>query len=363
MAESVAAAGGNEIDFEEISRQLQEVQDHICSFFVDRTGEQFTEDCWKYDKGKGGGRTRVWEAPNDPSSSSSSSSSSSLVDGDGDGGKVTERALEKAGVNFSALEGSDLPSSASDALKLAQGPAEGDKEKGFKATGVSLVIHPTNPHVPTIHMNVRYFETANSVWWFGGGIDLTPNYILLDQVIDFHRGLKEVCDRHGQDYDRYKKQCDEYFFLRHRNENRGVGGIFFDHLDARSEDGVLRKEETTKSSILAFIVDLGRSFTTLYDPFLRRLCEPFTAAQREFQLWRRSRYVEFNLLWDRGTKFGIQSQGRTESILMSLPAVAKWRYNWSPDPSTPEGVIVNFFLQFQDWLHLSADILSRFQQP
>jgi len=329
-------SGGVEIDFEEIARQLQEVQDHICQYFVEQTGEQYLEDNWKYEKGNGGGRTRVWEAPEDSET----------------------RVLEKAGVNFSALEGSQLPSSASAALKLA--PGDANASGGFKATGVSLVIHPTNPHVPTIHMNVRYFETSPEVWWFGGGVDVTPNYVRLEQVVDFHKELQTICERNDQDYQKFKGQCDEYFFLKHRNENRGVGGLFFDHLDAKSQEGKALEKTTTKEALLKFIVDLGKSFTSLYDPFLRLRQEPYTPQQREFQLWRRSRYVEFNLLWDRGTKFGIQSEGRTESILMSLPAVAKWRYNWLPAPDSPEGVIVNFFLQFQDWLNLSPDLLQRF---
>jgi coproporphyrinogen III oxidase len=255
----------------------------------------------------------------------------------------------------------------------------------FHATGVSLVLHPLNPHIPTIHMNLRYFEVQSpllplssaavtSLWWFGGGIDLTPYYpdvyqvtlhfamattifksltfIMVclfsvaphTQVIQFHRHLADICERHGQPYAEYKEHCDSYFYLKHRHEMRGVGGIFFDHLT---------EKVSTKSALLNFVRDVGFSFTELYAPFLVHRMKSYTVAQRDFQLHRRSRYVEFNLLWDRGTKFGIESEGRTESILMSLPTVAKWTYNWHPAPDSVEAHISEFFFQpGKDWLHL-----------
>jgi coproporphyrinogen III oxidase len=230
------------------------------------------------------------------------------------------------------------------------GPLAGaDPSAGFKATGVSLVIHPRSPHIPTIHMNIRYFESGDR-WWFGGGIDLTPYYPVFEQVKAFHLGLKSVCDAHRQPYEEYKRICDEYFTLKHRKEMRGVGGIFFDHL---------KEDKFPKAAIFDFVIALGMHFTELYEPFFlgANIDRPWTDAQREYQLWRRSRYVEFNLLWDRGTKFGIESEGRTESILMSLPTIAKWYYDYYPTEGTVEGIVNRFYLQPKDWVNLDKSSL------
>lgn len=226
---------------------------------------------------------------------------------------------------------------------------DASSDGGFKATGVSLVIHPRNPNVPTIHMNVRYFESGEK-WWFGGGIDVTPYYPVFSQVQGFHRALKELCEEHQQPYDDYKTQCDSYFTLKHRKEMRGIGGIFFDHLTGTADGKV------TKASLLRFVAALGKAFTSLYEPFLiGNLSRPYTPAQREYQVWRRSRYVEFNLLFDRGTKFGIESEGRTESILMSLPTVAKWYYDFFPSAGTDEYITHTFYLHPQDWINLRPE--------
>lgn len=292
-------------DTQTIQKQFQDVQDHICDFLVKEDGVRYREDKWDYDKGEGGGRTRVWEDAN---------------------------LIEKGGVNFSAIRGASLPTAAATQFKLPDNTP-------YFATGVSLVIHPWSPLIPTIHMNIRYFE-AGDLWWFGGGIDLTPYYPVKEEVISFHAALKAICDESGEDYETHKRACDEYFFLRHRNETRGVGGIFFDHM---RED---------KEKHLAFCVNLGRAFPSLYMPFIEQHRDDlFDKDQREFQLYRRGRYVEFNLVYDRGTLFGLQSQGRTESILMSLPAIAHWRYDWRPEPGTPEAELTDYYLKPRDWLN------------
>lgn len=273
------------------------------------------EDLWDYDRGKGGGRTRVWENADE------------------------NGALEKAGVNFSCVSSSKLPQAATEAHTL-------DSSAGFTATGVSLVIHPRNPHAPTIHMNVRYFESEGT-WWFGGGIDLTPYYPELADVVTFHKKLSDVCNAHGMPYQEYKEYCDRYFFLEHRNETRGVGGLFFESLNSES------MPDKSKTQLFHFVRDLGMAFVDIYRPLLiPNLAKAVSDDEREFQLLRRARYVEFNLLFDRGTKFGIQSKARTESILMSLPSVAHWRYNWKPEPGSREEQVIDFFLKPQDWLSL-----------
>jgi coproporphyrinogen III oxidase len=297
---------------------MMSIQDALCSFLVGETKEQFHEDIWDYEKGEGGGRTRVWEETSE------------------------DQVIEKGGVNYSAIGGDELPAAA-----LATMPGHLTKA-GFRTTGVSVVIHPHSPLVPTIHMNVRYFEAGDfsnndiQVWWFGGGIDLTPTYPKFGQIIDFHKGLRDVCQKHGQDHDKYKKTCDEYFYLAHRNECRGVGGIFFDHL-----------RDKPKAELFKFVYDLGMKWIELYSPFLSLRSLPYTPDQRQFQLWRRSRYVEFNLLWDRGTKFGIQSNGRTESILMTMPKTACWKYSYQPPEGTPESLLVILYLNPQDWVNLT----------
>lgn len=291
---------------ETIETEFKNIQDHICDFLVQEDTRDFRQDTWKYEKGKGGGITRIWE---------------------------DAKLIEKGGVNYSAIMGSALPQSAGTQFKIPE-------DTPFLATGVSLVIHPQNPFVPTIHMNIRYFE-AGDVWWFGGGIDLTPYYPTLSEVVAFHRRLKEICDRNSEDYDLHKKACDEYFFIKHRQEARGVGGLFFDHL---SQD---------REKHLAFVCDLGRAFPELYEPFVTaNQGRTYSGDQREFQLHRRSRYVEFNLVYDRGTLFGLESQGRVESILMSLPGIAKWKYDWRARPDTPEAHLTDFYLKPQDWLSL-----------
>jgi coproporphyrinogen III oxidase len=287
---------------DEVAQRFRAVQDHICAFLDAENGVRFHEDAWTYDKGDGGGRTRVY-----------------------DGGNL----LEKGGVNFSALTGASLPASAATAFKIPDGTP-------FFATGVSLVMHPHNPLVPTIHLNIRYFE-AGEVHWFGGGVDLTPYYPREDDVRGFHRALKKFCEGMGRDYGAYKKACDEYFYIRHRQEARGVGGLFFDHLRGPKEDE------------LAFVEALGHLFPQLYKPFTDRREEAFTPAQRDFQLHRRSRYAEFNLVWDRGTLFGLQSDGRTESILMSLPPLCKWIYGYAPAPGSDEERLTEYFLKPRDW--------------
>jgi len=287
---------------DEIAQRFQAVQDHICAF-VDKENEQsFREDNWTYATGEGGGRTRVYE-----------------------GGTL----LEKGGVNFSAITGLSLPASAATAFRIPDGTP-------FHATGVSLVLHPRNPHVPTIHLNIRYFE-AGDLYWFGGGVDLTPYYPEQNQVSGFHRSLKSFCAGLGRDYPAYKRACDEYFFNKHRNEARGVGGLFFDHLRG------------PKNEELHFVEGLGRLFPDLYQPFVAARDKRFSEAQRQFQLHRRSRYAEFNLVYDRGTLFGLQSGGNTESILMSLPPLCRWVYDFQPEPGSPEEKLTEYFLKPRDW--------------
>ena len=285
---------------EQVSDRFRAVQDHICAFLDAENGAGFREDAWNH-AGGGGGRTRIWE---------------------------NGALLEKGGVGFSAIEGAALPVSATAAVQIPSGP--------FFATGISLVLHPRNPHVPTIHLNVRYFE-AGEACWFGGGVDLTPYYPLETMVADFHRALRRLCEGAGRDYSVYKRACDEYFFIKHRNEARGVGGLFFDHLRGDRE-----KE-------LEFAEALGRLFPELYRPFAALKDKPYSQAQREFQLHRRSRYAEFNLIYDRGTWFGLQSGGRAESLLMSLPPLCRWIYDFQPDPGSAEERLTEFFLKPRDW--------------
>ena len=299
-------------DADDVQSAFQDVQDHICTFLNEQDGQSYREDRWEYDKGSGGGRARVWEHAN---------------------------LLEKGGVNFSGLRGESLPPSAATEIQI---PAD----TPFLATGVSLVLHPWNPHVPTVHMNIRYFE-AGEVWWFGGGIDVTPYYPVLEQVVAYHRRLKALCTECGYSYGEHKKACDAYFYLKHRGETRGVGGTFFDHL------------RDDKQKAFDYCVALGKAFPELYGPFVAANRErEHTDAQREFQLYRRGRYVEFNLVYDRGTLFGLQSQGRTESILMSLPATAHWRYDWRPEPGTPEAALTDDYLKPRDWLAEAPESVS-----
>ncbi len=245
--------------------------------------------------------------------------------------------FEQAGVGFSHVFGDRMPPSATKSRPELAG-------SGFQAVGVSLVIHPRNPYVPTTHANYRYFTAASdevSAWWFGGGFDLTPYYPFEEDVIQWHRVARDACSPFGDDlYPRYKKWCDDYFFLKHRNETRGVGGLFFDDLN---ELGFDRSFE--------FLQSAGDSFLKAYRPIVRkRKDHPYGDRQREFQLYRRGRYVEFNLIYDRGTIFGLQSGGRTESILMSLPPRVRWEYNWQPEPGSAEAKLYSDYLRPRDWL-------------
>lgn len=282
---------------------FQKLQDTICAALSRVDGMEFHEDSWEHNDG-GGGRTRV------------------LSDGP---------VIERAGINFSEVYGEKLPVSILEEFPEAE-------NTGFGATGISLVIHPRNPYVPTVHMNYRYFE-AGPLWWFGGGADLTPYYPLDEDVVHFHSTLKQVCDRHNPDYyRRFKQWCDEYFYIEHREEPRGVGGIFFDYLQGEFE------------ALFAFVQDCGHNFLTAYEPILmRRKDMKYSTAEREFQLYRRGRYVEFNLVYDRGTRFGLQTKGRIESILMSMPPLARWEYDYQPKPDSPEAELYEKYLVPRDW--------------
>jgi coproporphyrinogen III oxidase len=293
-----------------VREYLLSLQDSICKEVEVSDGkEKFVEDDWQRPAG-GGGRTRV------------------LNNG---------AVFEQAGVNFSEVSGDNLPPSATANRPELAG-------RSFQAMGVSLVIHPHNPYVPTSHANVRFFiaEKAGEepIWWFGGGYDLTPYYTFDEDVIHWHQIAKNACDPFGEKvYDDYKKWCDEYFFLKHRNEPRGVGGLFFDDLN-----------EPDFEQCFGLLRSVGDSYTTAYLPIVERRKDlSYTEQQRDFQLYRRGRYVEFNLVYDRGTLFGLQSGGRTESILMSLPPLVKWRYNWQPEPGSAEARLYDHYLQPQDW--------------
>jgi coproporphyrinogen III oxidase len=246
--------------------------------------------------------------------------------------------LERGGVNYSDVRGERLPPSASASRPELAG-------RGFAAMGVSLVLHPRNPYVPTVHLNLRCFvatkDGEDPVWWFGGGMDLTPYYAFEEDAVHFHRTCREALQPFGADvHPRYKRWCDEYFYLKHRREPRGVGGIFFDDL---SEGGFDR--------CFALARSVGERFLPAYLPIVRRRRDtPWGERERDFQAYRRGRYVEFNLVWDRGTLFGLQSNGRTESILVSLPPIVKWRYDWRPEPGTPESRLYTDFLVAKDWL-------------
>ena len=248
----------------------------------------------------------------------------------------TGAVFEKAGVGFSHVTGAALPASATATRPELAG-------KAFQALGVSLVLHPLNPYVPTVHLNVRFFiagEGADAVWWFGGGFDLTPYYGFTADCIHWHRTAREACEPFGADlHPRFKKWCDDYFFLKHRQEARGIGGLFFDDFNAL---GFTRSFALTRS--------VGDAFLPAYLPIVQqRKATPYSQRERDFQLYRRGRYVEFNLVWDRGTHFGLQSGGRTESILMSLPPLVAWHYNWQPALGTPEAQLMDDFLKPKNW--------------
>ncbi len=289
---------------------LRQLQDRICTAVEAVDGKaRFAEDAWNRAEG-GGGRTRV------------------LTDGG---------VFEQAGVNFSRVEGKRLPPSATaHRPQLAGG--------GFVATGVSLVLHPRNPYVPTTHANVRYFEARKEgvepVWWFGGGFDLTPFYPFEEDAVHWHTVARDLCAAYGEDvYPRYKRWCDEYFYLKHRDETRGIGGLFYDDLDAGGFE-----------RCFAFTRDVGQGFLDAYLPIVeRRKDTPYGDRERAFQLYRRGRYVEFNLVYDRGTLFGLQSGGRTESILMSLPPLVRFEYGYTPEPGSPEARLADY-LRPREWV-------------
>jgi coproporphyrinogen III oxidase len=246
--------------------------------------------------------------------------------------------IEKGGVNFSAVWGK-TPEATLKTLGIPSGEAP-----DFFATGVSIVMHPHNPMVPIIHMNVRYFEMSNGTWWFGGGIDLTPHYINEADAKYFHEKLKDVCDQHHPSYyPAFKKWADDYFFIRHRNETRGVGGIFFDHL---KDDN-----NFTKQTRFDFLKSVGCAFAPIYTHFMKKNnAIQFSENEKQWQYLRRGRYVEFNLVWDRGTKFGLETDGRTESILMSLPPQANWVYNFQPGPGSAEAKTLSLLKKGIEWI-------------
>jgi coproporphyrinogen III oxidase len=287
------------------------LQQHIVGELEAFDGLPFRRDAWERPEG-GGGISRLIEE-----------------------GKFFERG----GVNFSHVKGSQMPASAT-----AHRPELAGRR--WEAMGVSLVLHPRNPWCPTAHMNVRFFVAWPSgegqpIWWFGGGMDLTPYYGFEDDAIHFHRSCRDALSPFGDEvYPNYKAWCDRYFFLKHRNEARGVGGVFFDDLNDRPFD-----------ECFALTKSVGDAFTHAYLPIIERRRDlPYGERERDFQAYRRGRYVEFNLVWDRGTLFGLQSGGRTESILMSLPPIVKWRYDWSPEPGSAEAKLYTDFLPHRDWL-------------
>jgi coproporphyrinogen III oxidase len=289
-------------------------------------------------------RVDVWESEADPMSIQGGGSTRVIANG---------AVFEKGGVNTSVVTGTRLPPSV-----VAQRPELAGH--GFFAAGVSVVLHPWNPYAPTAHCNYRYFEArspdgAPSAWWFGGGADLTPYYPELEDVRHFHGTLRAACDRHDrQFYPAFKAWCDRYFYLKHRRETRGVGGIFYDYLDAggfgESDARTTFAHERTSDRSFAFMADAGRAFTEAYLPIVeRRARTGYGERERSFQLLRRGRYVEFNLVYDRGTHFGLQSGGRTESILMSLPPLVRWAYDEHPEPGSAEAAL-SAYLQPRDWL-------------
>lgn len=298
-------------DIEAVKNYLLQLQQSICDALAEEDGAKtFVADEWQREQG-GGGRSCV------------------LSDG---------AVFESAGINFSHVFGEGLPASATAHRPELAG-------RSFQAMGVSLVIHPHNPYVPTSHANVRFFiaekEGEEPVWWFGGGFDLTPYYGNEEDVKHWHQVAKDACDPFGDDvYARYKKWCDEYFYLKHRDEPRGVGGLFFDDLN-----------EWGFEKSFAFMQSIGDHYIKAYRPIVaKRKHMEYGERERDFQLYRRGRYVEFNLVYDRGTLFGLQSGGRTESILMSMPPNVRWRYNWQPEADTAEAELYEKYLQPQNWL-------------
>ncbi|ASD65611.1 oxygen-dependent coproporphyrinogen oxidase [Pseudoalteromonas piscicida] len=300
----------SKVNLETVKAFLLQLQDNICQGLEAADGNaQFVEDAWERAEG-GGGRTRV------------------IRNGD---------VIEQGGVNYSHVFGASMPASATAHRPELAG-------RSFHACGVSLVIHPKNPNIPTSHANVRFFiaekEGEEPIWWFGGGFDLTPFYPVLEDVKHWHQVAKDLCAPFGDAvYGDYKKWCDEYFYLKHRDETRGVGGLFFDDLNQWGFE---------KS--FAFMQAVGNGFLDAYLPIIeKRKDTPYSEQERQFQLYRRGRYVEFNLVWDRGTLFGLQTGGRTESILMSMPPLARWEYDFQPEPGSKEAELYNY-LTPKNWL-------------
>ena len=292
------------VNVREVRRYLVDLQDRIVARFEALDGKRFIRDEWQRAEG-GGGVTRLLEE-----------------------GEL----LERGGVGFSHVTGTKLPPSATAHRPEIAG-------RPWEAMGVSLVFHPRNPYVPTVHLNVRFF-TAGDVWWFGGGMDLTPYYPFEEDCVLFHRANRDALSPFPGLHERFKKACDAYFFLRHRNEPRGIGGTFFDDF---SEGGF--------ESAFAVQRAVGDAFLPAYAPIVeRRRALPYGERERDFQAYRRGRYVEFNLVWDRGTLFGLQSGGRSESILMSLPPIVKWRYDWKPAPGSPEARLYEVLMPPREWV-------------
>jgi coproporphyrinogen III oxidase len=298
------------MDVQLVKDYLTGLQDWIVGRLETLDGNTFRRDAWSRPEGGGG--------------------VSCLIEQGG--------MFERGAVNFSEVSGNSLPASASASRPELAG-------RSFHAMGVSLVLHPRNPHIPTVHMNVRLFvaqkAAAEAIFWFGGGMDLTPYYGFEEDTVHFHRTCRDALQPFGAEtHGKFKKWCDEYFYLRHRKEPRGVGGIFFDDLSEPDFD-----------TCFALVRSVGDHFVDAYVPIAERRRDlPYGEAERDFQAYRRGRYVEFNLVYDRGTLFGLQSGGRTESILMSLPPVVKWRYDWKPEPGTPEARLYADFLRPRDWI-------------
>ena len=297
------------MNVEEVRTYLLGLQNRIVAELERVDGKTFRRDSWERPEGGGGISTLVEEG----------------------------RVLERGGVNFSHVRGSNLPPSATSNRPHLAG-------RGFEALGVSLVFHPRNPYVPTVHMNVRFFAATapgeEPVWWFGGGMDLTPYYGFAEDARHFHATCKAALEPFGDHHAAFKKWCDEYFYLKHRKEARGVGGIFFDDFSAGGFEPAF-----------ALWKSVGDHFLPAYIPIVeRRMGLPYGERERDFQAYRRGRYVEFNLVFDRGTLFGLQSGGRTESILMSMPPIVKWRYDWHPEAGSPEAALYTDFLPERDWV-------------
>ena len=300
---------------EEVKQYLLNLQNNICYQLEQIDGKaKFIEDSWGKEGNTGNGQTRVIQNGN---------------------------VFEQGGVNFSIVSGESLPSSATALRPELAG-------RSFQALGVSLVIHPKNPYVPTSHANVRFFiakkDGEEPIWWFGGGFDLTPYYGFDEDAIYWHSTAESACKPYGKDvYPKYKKWCDDYFYLKHRDEQRGIGGLFFDDLNEGGFD-----------KCFAFIKSVGNNYIKAYKPIVeKRKDMPYTDKERQFQLYRRGRYVEFNLVYDRGTLFGLQTGGRTESILMSLPPLVRWEYNYSIRKDSEEERLYKRYLKPQEWTNLS----------